>query len=152
MVQLSRRLQTSFLLILALVVFFAAPASARDKAPPDVPFVDGAVGSVTAECGVADLCATITLPDKDTIQVFNDGAGYCQSFGLDIVRMRGNVVLLKNQASTSSKRVQEGHFRCHQFVSTFLTFDEGKAKLGLFLSHDGTLFGEWTSQQSDTTP
>lgn len=139
-------------LILATFANFPSPVVARDTAPADVPFPDGSIGSASAECGVDDLCATLVLPNKDRIEIYNQGAGYCQPFSLSIIRMRGDVVLLKNQTTTASKRVKEGlqHFDCYQFVNTYLTFDQGAARLGLFLSHDGTLFAEWDIQQSDS--
>jgi hypothetical protein len=144
---------TILTILLAFVCFGTASLSARQTRPTDVTFPDGAVGSVTAECGLGDLCATLTLSNKDTIEVYNEGAGYCQAFTLNIIRMRGDTILLTTQSQTASKRVKEGpqHFLCDQFVSTYLTLDAGIAQLGLFLSHDGTLFGEWSVQHSDTS-
>ena len=143
-----------FLLALGLMVTLAAPAFGRGKALPDVTFPDGATGTVTAECGVADLCASLKLPGGDSIEVYNEGgAGYCQPYMLSIIRLRGTTVLLKSETESASKKVKEGmqKFTCAQFVSTYLTFDAGVAKLGLFLSKDGTLFGEWSISKSDTT-
>lgn len=150
-----RRQMKRVLIALGLMVTLAAPSFGREKALPDVTFPDGATGTVTAECGVADLCASLKLPGGDSIEVYNEGgAGYCQPYMLSIIRLRGTTVLLKSETESASKKVKEGmqKFTCAQFLSTYLTFDAGIAKLGLFLSKDGTLFGEWSISKSDTAP
>jgi len=140
------------MMVVALSPMSISSALARDKAPADVVFVDGAIGSVTAECGLGDLCASLVLPNKDVIELYNLGAGSCQAYTLSLARKRGDTVLFQSPLQSASKRVKEGPLQsdCDLFVSTYYTFDAGKAKLGLFLSHDGTLFGEWSVQSSDT--
>lgn len=135
-------------LLTAALIVAGAPALARTAAPPDTHFSDGAVGSAAAECGTGDLCASLTLADGDTIDVYNSGAGECQPFTLEIVRMHGGSELFHSQMQTADKHVTVQHrgrtIDCYQFENTFLTFDGGRARLGLFLSGDGSLFAEWS--------
>lgn len=35
--------------------------------------------------------------------------------------------------------------QCYRFRSTYLTFDGGLARLGIFQAKDGSLFGAWAS-------
>ncbi len=126
----------------------AVPAAARTATPADVTFSDGAVGNAPAECGTGDLCAALTLPGGDRIQVYNSGAGDCQPFTLEIVRMHGDSELFHSQTQTADKHVTQTHHTrtidCYVFENTFLTFDGGRARLGLFLSSDGALFAQWS--------
>ncbi len=135
-------------LFAAAAMLICAPVLARTAAPPDIQFSDGAVGSAAAECGTGDLCASLTLPGGDTIDVYNSGAGECQAFTLEIVRMHAGSELFHSQMQTADRHVTVEHkgksIDCYQFENTFLTFDGGHARLGLFLSSDGSLFGEWS--------
>ena len=135
-----------------LAVISQSPVFARDHAPDAMVFSDGAIGSASVECGVGDLCAALKLPNGDTISVYNGGATNCKPYELDIVRTHGDTVLSQSKRysdDTGTDFLGSGNASCRNFKNTFLTFDSGQARLGLFLSRDGSLLGEWTGGKSD---
>jgi hypothetical protein len=129
----------------AVAVFSAATLLAGDLAdaapttlPPPVTFTDGAVAQARPECGVGDLCGTITLPDGDNIRVYNRGARRCGPFTLELVTLHGDAVVLRSEAVTATR---PGRSRtCPRFENTYLTLDSGEIRMGVFLAQDGSLF------------
>lgn len=141
-------------------------------APPayvatSVTYPDGAVAEARAECGVLDLCATITLPGNDVIRIYNKGAGRCEPFVLHLVRTHGGVVVLDSELVTATTKSSpaytstpqpaptaavtsrprfaiDPHHGCAQFKNTYYTFDEGRIRMGVFLAKDGSLFVQFS--------
>jgi hypothetical protein len=134
-----------------------------------VTYPDGAVAEARPECSVLDLCATITLPDKDVLRIYNKGSGRCQPFVLHLVRTHGDAVLLDSELvtattesapsytqpntpqpqpspSAASKRrlTLPSQHACAQFKNTYFTFDEGRIRMGVFLAKDGSLFVQFS--------
>lgn len=117
-----------------------------------VTYADGAVAEARAECGVLDLCATITLPDGDTIRIYNKGAGRCEPFALRLVRSHGDAVIIDSELVTATTRTVSPSSQpselaapaplssCAQFKNTYFTFDGGRIRMGVFLAKDGSLF------------
>lgn len=140
------------------ILCWASPAYARDKASAPVTFSDGALGTVSKECGLGDLCASLRLSNGDVVSIYNGGAPHCQPYTLNVVRTHGDTVLFNSRMGSddvSSSSLYMGSRRkgaCYAFKSTFLTFDAGIAHLGLFQSHDGALFGEWSGDIPSPSP
>lgn len=141
-----------------------------DAPPPytstSVTYPDGAVAEARPECAVLDLCATITLPDKDVLRIYNKGADRCQPYSLHLVRTHGDAVLLDSELVTATTASEPSYTRpnapqppqpspnatskprsafppqngCAQFKNTYFTFDEGRIRMGVFLAKDGSLF------------
>ena len=133
---------------LAAVVVTAAflLAAARADAgpttlPPPVNYTDGAVAQARPECGVGDLCATITLPDEDDVRVYNRGARKCGPFTLELVTLHAGAVVLTSEVLTATAR--EKHRGCAQFENTYVMLDSGEIRMGVFLAKDGSLFVEF---------
>jgi hypothetical protein len=123
---------------LMLCFFSDAPISARTL-PAALQFPDHSIGTVTNECGMGDLCATLKLPGGDHIDVYNGGAPHCKPYTIMVIRMHGDVKLL--DYTTKDDGVYG--IVCGAFKNTLLTFDNGLAKLHLYQSGTGALFGEW---------
>ena len=134
-----------------------------------VTYPDGAVAEARSECAVLDLCATITLPDKDVLRIYNKGAGRCQPFVLHLVRTHGDAVLLDSElvtattksalqysqadvpqpqptasATSRSRFALNPQHSCAQFQNTYFTFDGGRIRMGVFLAKDGALFVQFS--------
>lgn len=131
-----------------------------------VTYPDGAVAEARPECGVLDLCATITLPDQDVLRIYNKGAARCKPFVLHLVRTHGDAVLFESDLVTATTQsaslyVQPTpspsatpaprkpppfvpHSECPQFTNTYFTFDGGRIRMGVFLAKDGALFVQFT--------
>lgn len=134
-----------------------------------ITYPDGAVAEARPECGVLDLCATITLPDQDVVRIYNKGAGRCEPYVLHLVRTHGDAVLLDSELVTATTQsaaaytqtntpqphpsprsttrprfaIQPQH-ECAQFKNTYFTFDAGRIRMGVFLAKDGALFVQFT--------
>ena len=139
------------LMICAALTLCQAPALARNTAPPPTTYGDGAVGTAPVECGVGDPCAVLKLPNGDAITIYNGGGPHCQPYTLDVVRTHGDTVLFQNHLLTDDMATDpwlggDRHpGQCYRFRSTYLTFDAGVARLGLFQAKDGSLFAEWSN-------
>ena len=135
-----------------------------------ITYPDGAIADARAECGVLDLCATITLPDQDVMRIYNKGAGRCEPFVLHLVRTHGDAVMLDSElvtattqsasaydqsetpqpqpmpTATSRPRYEIVHRNsCPRFTNTYFTFDGGQIRMGVFLAKDGALFAQFSS-------
>jgi hypothetical protein len=123
---------------------FAMPRAAAGEArptPPAVTYSDGAVARAMPECGASDLCATITLPNQDTMRIYNRGSKRCEPFTLHLATLHGDTVVLDSDVKTAT---QAGRNRdCPLFANTYLTFDSGKIRMGVFLAKNGNLFMEF---------
>src|SRR5579884_3023629 len=62
--------------------------------PASVTYSDGAVAQALPECGAMDLCATVSLPNDDTIRVYNLGSRRCEPFTLHLVTVHFDAVVL----------------------------------------------------------
>lgn len=147
---LTRFIKTATIIAIALLLW-QAPVNARDNAPDPMLFPDGSVGSAPAECGLGDLCASLKLPNGDVISVYNGGATNCKPYEIDVVRTHGDTVLFQSKRYSDDSGTDflgSGNASCRNFKNTFLTFDSGQARLGLFLSHDGSLLGDWSGGKS----
>jgi hypothetical protein len=118
---------------------------------PPMAFKDGAIGTAPRECGLGDLCATLTLPNGDRIEIYNGGASKCKPYTLNVLRMHGNDKLFDYKLETD--RTPDANWgiygvQCGLFKDTFLTFDEGIATLGIFAARDGAIFGKWQGGES----
>jgi hypothetical protein len=128
-----------------------------------VKYPDGAVAEARPECGVLDLCATITLPDQEVLRIYNKGSGRCGPFVLHVVRMHDNAVVLDSDLVTATTKTAAAysqtdapqpastatsaprfelnpHQACAEFKNTYFTFDGGQIRMGVFLAKDGSLF------------
>jgi hypothetical protein len=73
------------------MLFADAPPAYSSTA---ITYPDSAVAEARPECAVLDLCATITLPDKDVLRIYNKGAGRCEPFVLHLVGTRALALFL----------------------------------------------------------
>ena len=127
-------------------------------------YADGAVAEARPECAVLDLCATITLPDRDVLRIYNMGAGPCQPFMLHLVRTRGDSALMESNLVTATTSSPSAYTQtpqpdasspppkrhgpppmlpgqhCARFANTYFAFDAGRIRMGVFLAKDGALF------------
>lgn len=128
-----------------LAALLARPAAAGlpTTLVPPVSYTDGAVAQARSECGVGDLCAAITLPDGDTMRIYNRGAARCGPFTLELITLFGEAVVLRSQVLTAQR---PGNDRsCPRFANTYLTLDSGEIRMGVFLARDGALFVQFFS-------
>jgi hypothetical protein len=109
--------------------------------PPAVTYPDGAVAQASPECGSSDLCATITLPNQDTMRIYNKGSKRCGPFTLHLTTLHGDAVVLGSDVQTAT---QPGRtHNCPHFANTYLTLNSGKIRMGVFLAQSGNLFIEF---------
>jgi hypothetical protein len=118
-------------------------------------FKDGAIGTAARECGLGDLCATLTLPNSDRIEIYNGGGAKCKPYTLNVMRMHGSEKLFDYKLETNREpdsNLGIYGFRCGLFKDTFFTFDNGFAKLGIFAAKDGAIFGKWEGGEPQPQP
>jgi hypothetical protein len=125
---------------LSASAFFGLSADAAESTlmPSPVTYTDGATALARPECGVGDLCATITLPDQDRVLVYNRGATKCGPFTLRLLTLHGDTVVLTSDVLTATRR--EPNTNCMRFANTYVTLDSGEIRMGVFLAKDGALF------------
>jgi len=148
--------------VLLLALIFAAYTSTS------VTYSDGAVAEAQSECAVLDLCATITLPDKDVMRIYNKGASKCEPFRLHLVRTHGDAVVLDSELTTTTSEFAQSYSatpepqphgkptamphndplhpeRCAKFKNTYFRFDQGRVVMGVFLAKNGSLFVQFSA-------
>jgi hypothetical protein len=107
-------------------------------------FENGSVATAEERCGAGDLCATLKLPNGDTISVYNGGAIRCKPYTLKVVRMHGDTKLFDYDAQTDTAHGFFTAGNCSDtFANTYLTIGNGGARLGIFQNTDGSLFARW---------
>lgn len=127
----------------ALCLLIGATASANVNATYEIKLPDGSDGMAPFECGVGDLCATLTSSDGSRLEMYNEGAPRCQPFGIRMVKMRGNVKLFSYNAHTNLTVNTTGIGPACGFGNAVLTLDDGRIRLNFGINHDGTLSARW---------
>lgn len=144
---------------IAYVLATGGAALAADPSldsPLHVQMQDGSVGDAVKECGSGDLCGSLLLANGDTLKIYSERSSAreidsaCQPYTLKIVRMHGDTVLLSYDAQTrmvSKNTDWQLHWNANNcpFRDTYIMFDNGHVKMGVFQDQDGDLsvrFGE----------
>jgi hypothetical protein len=137
---ITQRALRAVLAALSAAAFAASPAVAAESTlmPSPVTYADGATALARPECGVGELCATVTLPDRDTVLVYNRGATKCGPYALRLLTMHGDTVIFTSDVLTATRR--EANTNCSRFANTYLSLDSGEIRMGVFLAKDGALF------------
>ena len=135
---------------------FAAAGWPQSTTPPARQYFNWALNYSMA--GIRYLCQngvaawdTAEEYPANAITIYNGGGPHCQPYTLDVVRTHGDTVLFQNHLLTDDMATDpwlggDRHpGQCYRFRSTYLTFDAGVARLGLFQAKDGSLFAEWSN-------
>jgi hypothetical protein len=127
------------------LAFNALPAGAvvRDSAPssPPMTFSDGANVTTFDHCGDADLCANISYPNGDSLQIFSEGAALCQPYLLHFVRTHGPTTLYEYTRVLNHDGVTTNILgtHCGNNQATQMTLDRGYVHLTVDEYNDGSL-------------
>lgn len=137
---IAARLPRALFAVFAVAITCSAlPAAAAESTlmPSPVTYTDGATALARPECGVGELCATINLPDQDTMLVYNRGAAKCAPFTLRFLTLHGDTIVSSSDVLTATRR--ELNTNCTRFVNTYIMLDSGEIRMGVFLAKDGGL-------------
>ena len=140
-----------------LLWFPCAPALAQT--PARVRFADGSTAQAQAECGIGDLCGSITFANGDVMSIYNVGVERCAPFQLHVIRKSGDTVVMDNILTTAQRgggttyssndsggyTTVNSHKHCARFKNSSFTFDQGLIKMSVFLAKDGDVFVQFTN-------
>jgi len=137
--------RTSLAATFAVLLFVAPSMSRADRAvayPSTLTLKDGTVAVPAQECGVGEVCATVTMPNNDVITFYSEGSQKNQTYKIHAVRMHGNVVLVSFEVELNRGKNKQS--------SGETILDDGKLHIGFYQNHNGNLFAHvWAPNGKD---
>lgn len=137
-------LRTIFLIAgLFFALAISANAVVRDNLPSSAPitFSNGATATTYDHCGDADLCAIIAESNGDELNIYSEGAAYCQPYLLHFVKGHNATTLFEFSRTLNHDRAVTTAFgtSCGNNQATQMTLDHGLVHLTVDEYNDGSL-------------
>jgi hypothetical protein len=110
---------------------FASPVS------QNVGFTDGSSARAVDHCFSFDLCAQVMYSDGGQLNIYSEGAAWCQPYVLDFDRTLGDRTLFNVTRNVDHDRPSV--FGCGHSRTTRIPMDGGHAMLAVSENQDGTL-------------